>query len=180
MQYNHVTRFSDNVDLWIIKIKSLWSFVHVVHRDQVNRTRNTWISSENVWKVCLFYSQNNKIFWWSNVRDTFSELKVCGLSSWFWFWDADHWLGRQALQITWQYSNIYNKTYLIIPFSMNTSASNIWSSLTTVPPLMSRRSFFACNGSYTKKPLFILFHKYYFKIIKKTSWAQNNNTIGIQ
>ena len=24
-----------------------------------------------MWKVCLFYSQINKIFWWSNKADTF-------------------------------------------------------------------------------------------------------------
>ena len=39
--------------------------------------------SENMWKVCLFYSQNNKIVWLSNMADTFLEkftrcAKVCG------------------------------------------------------------------------------------------------------
>ena len=39
--------------------------------------------SENVWKVCLVYSQNNKIIWLSNMTDTFSEkftrcAEVCG------------------------------------------------------------------------------------------------------
>ena len=28
------------IDLWVIKIKSLWSFAHVVYRDQVNWARN--------------------------------------------------------------------------------------------------------------------------------------------
>ena len=37
----HMIRFSDLVDLWVIMIKSLWSFAHVVRRDQVNRSRNT-------------------------------------------------------------------------------------------------------------------------------------------
>ena len=37
--YYHVTGFSDLADLWVIN-KSLRSFVHVVHPDHVNRTRN--------------------------------------------------------------------------------------------------------------------------------------------
>ena len=35
----HVIWFSDLADLWVIKIKSLWSFARVVHRDHVNRAR---------------------------------------------------------------------------------------------------------------------------------------------
>ena len=40
--------------------------------------------SKNMWKVCLFYSQNNKTVWLSNMADTFLEkftrcAKVCGL-----------------------------------------------------------------------------------------------------
>ena len=39
-------------------------------------------SSENVWKVCLFYSQNNKSLWLSNMADTLTRCaKVCGLFS---------------------------------------------------------------------------------------------------
>ena len=37
----HVIWFSDLVDLWVITIKSLWSFAHVVRWDHVNRARNT-------------------------------------------------------------------------------------------------------------------------------------------
>ena len=33
-------RISNFVDLWVIKIKTLWSFAHAVHWDQVNRARN--------------------------------------------------------------------------------------------------------------------------------------------
>ena len=35
----HAIWFSDLADLWVIKIKSLWSFARVVHRDHVNRAR---------------------------------------------------------------------------------------------------------------------------------------------
>ena len=33
--------FSDLVDLWVIKMKSPWSFAHVIRREHVNRARNT-------------------------------------------------------------------------------------------------------------------------------------------
>ena len=37
----HLIRFSDLVELWVIKIiKRLWSFARVVRRDHVNRARN--------------------------------------------------------------------------------------------------------------------------------------------
>ena len=76
---HHVTECSDLVDLWVIKIKkSLWSFAHLVLRLQMNRSR-----SENMWKVCLFYSQL-KIVWLLNMADIslgkFARCaKVCGL-----------------------------------------------------------------------------------------------------
>ena len=35
-----VIGFYDPVDLWVIKIKSPWSFAKVVRRDRVNRARN--------------------------------------------------------------------------------------------------------------------------------------------
>ena len=51
----------------------------ISHEQRTKRRR----SSENMWKVCLFYSQNNKIVWLSNVADTFWGkftrcAKVCG------------------------------------------------------------------------------------------------------
>ena len=72
------------VDLWVIKIKSLWSFAHVVRRDHVNRTRKRRSRSENMGKVCLSYSQNIKILLLSNMATTlFAKFtrcaKVCGL-----------------------------------------------------------------------------------------------------
>ena len=38
--------------------------------EQITKRRSR---SENVWKVCLFYSHNNKILWLSNIADTFNE-----------------------------------------------------------------------------------------------------------
>ena len=59
-------------------------------------------SSENMLKVCLFYSQNNKILWLSNMADKFvweiHEVRR-GLWAWLCFSGAD-WLGEQTL-ITW-------------------------------------------------------------------------------
>ena len=60
----HVTGFSDLVDLWVIKIKSPWSFAHVVRRDHVNRTTRREHTKG------LFRSQK-KIVWLSNMADIF-------------------------------------------------------------------------------------------------------------
>ena len=100
----HVVGFSHLVELWVIKIKSPWFFAHVVRPDHVNSTKLK-SSSENMRKVCLFYSQNNIIVWLSNMADTFLEkftryAKVHGLFSWLHFSGAD-WLCRQM--ITWWY-----------------------------------------------------------------------------
>ena len=77
-QTNHAIEVSDLFDLWVIKIKSLWSFAHVVRRDHVNRARNA-DHAASMWKVCLFYSQNNKIVWLSNMADTifYKSQEVC-------------------------------------------------------------------------------------------------------
>ena len=40
-------------------------------REQSTKRRSR---SENIWKVCLFYSQNNKIVWLSNMADIFGEF----------------------------------------------------------------------------------------------------------
>ena len=34
-----VIRYSDPIDLWVMNIKSLWSFAHVIRRDHVNGAR---------------------------------------------------------------------------------------------------------------------------------------------
>ena len=82
-------RFSDQlIDLCVIKIKKArWSFVHTVHRVQVNRAQN----ADHAVRVC--YSLFIMILWLSNVEDMLSEkfksdAKVCGLSG--------CWLAKQA------------------------------------------------------------------------------------
>ena len=77
---------------------------HRTWRPREQSTKRT-SRSENMWKVCLFYSQNYQIEWLSNVADTFFEkfkkcTKACGsLFSWLCFMDAD-WLWRKT-PITW-------------------------------------------------------------------------------
>ena len=63
-------RISDLVDLWVIKIKK--PMILCAHSTSRSREQNTKrrSSSENTWKVCLFYSQNNKIVWLSNMANT--------------------------------------------------------------------------------------------------------------
>ena len=69
--YGLVIGFFDHVDLWVIKMKSPWSFGHVVCRFASEQSAKHRSLSEDMWKVCLFYSQNNKIVWFSNMADTF-------------------------------------------------------------------------------------------------------------
>ena len=119
----HMIGFSDLVDFWVMKVKKkpMILCARSMSRSREQRTKCR-SSSENTWKVCLFYSQNNKVVWLSNMTDTFFEkfailfprasslprqrgwkfarfAKVCGLFSWLCFWDAD-WLGEQ-IPITW-------------------------------------------------------------------------------
>ena len=83
--YNHVIGFSDLVDLWVIKIRKpmiLCARRMSRSREQSKKRRSR---SENMRKVCLFYSHNNKIVWLSNMTDAFFLekftrcAKVCGL-----------------------------------------------------------------------------------------------------
>ena len=61
--------FPGLVDLWVIKIKRpmiLCARNTSRSREQSKKRRSR---SENMRKVCLFYSQNNKILWLSNNAD---------------------------------------------------------------------------------------------------------------
>ena len=64
--------------------------------------------SENMRKVCLFYSQNNKIVWLSNMgrhiflRNSWGAQRFVGFFSWLCFSVTD-WLGRQIWwKIKWR------------------------------------------------------------------------------
>ena len=57
--------------------------------------------SESMQKVCLFYSQNNKIVWLSNVADIFGKMYEVRKGLWDFLIVLSDWLGRQTL-ITWQ------------------------------------------------------------------------------
>ena len=104
--------FSDLNDLWVSKIKkpmilctssmSRWCEQSTKHRR----------SSENMWKVCLCYSQNNKILWLSNTSNTFDgeihavRKSMLAFYSWLCYTGSD-WLSRQT-PITWT-RNVYWK-----------------------------------------------------------------------
>ena len=80
----HTIAFSDLVDLWVIKMKKpmiLCARSTSRSREQSTKRRSR---SENMWMVCYFYGQNNKIAWLSNMADRSLEkftrcTKVCGL-----------------------------------------------------------------------------------------------------
>ena len=100
LQWESWFGISDLVDLWVIKIKK--SMILCARSTSRSREQNTKrrSRSENMWKVCLFYSHNKKIAWLSNVADTCFEkftkrAKVCGLFFLFLFLGAD-WLDRET------------------------------------------------------------------------------------
>ena len=64
--------FSDLVDLWVIKIKKPM-ILCARSKESRSRERSTKrrSRSESMRKVCLSYSQKNKIVGLSNVTDTF-------------------------------------------------------------------------------------------------------------
>ena len=56
---------------YTVLLRCLWSFAHVVHRDQMNRARNIDHAARTCQRFSLFYSQNNKIVWLSNMAEHF-------------------------------------------------------------------------------------------------------------
>ena len=77
---SHTIGFPDLADLWAVKIKKKPMILSA--RCTSRRSR-----CEKMRKVCLFFSQNNKIVWLSNMADTFLEkftrcAKGCGFFSW--------------------------------------------------------------------------------------------------
>ena len=68
---HHMIGFSDLVDLWVIGTKK--PMILCARSTSRSREQNTKrrSSSENMWKVCLFYSHNNKMVWLSNMAGTF-------------------------------------------------------------------------------------------------------------
>ena len=73
--------FFDLVDLWVIKIKSLWSFAHVVRRDHVNRARNA--DTQREYAKGLFYSQDYMII--KHGRHIFWEINEVRKGMWDFF-----------------------------------------------------------------------------------------------
>ena len=68
-------------------------------RSSEQSTKHRWCS-ENMWKVCPFFDQNNKIVWLSNMADTYEKLKRCAKVSVFFFFYLivrfGFWLAGQA------------------------------------------------------------------------------------
>ena len=93
---------SDRFDLRVIRPMILCAHSTSRSREQSTKGR---LKNENMWKVCLFYSENKKILWVSNMADTFLFWEIhegrqgYGLFSWMCFL-GDNWLGRQT-PITW-------------------------------------------------------------------------------
>ena len=94
---SHVIGFSDLVDLWVIKIK----------KPMILCAFGTWrpstkyrSHSENMQKVCLFFSQNNEFYDYQTWETFFLDIYDVRKGLWAFFLDCADWLGRQTL-ITW-------------------------------------------------------------------------------
>ena len=76
--------FSDHVDLWVIKIKSLWSIARLVRRDHVSRARNADHAARtnemfaySIVKITRFYDYQT---WLTHFFEKCTRCaKVCGL-----------------------------------------------------------------------------------------------------
>ena len=95
--------------------------------------------SENMWKVCLCYSQNNKLVWLSNMADTvFSQAKVCGLCfPWLCLLGAD-WLHGQS-----------NSDHMDVSMALLIYKTNMWA-------LITSNIWYTSNGQGENK--FLLVH----------------------
>ena len=82
---DHVIGFYDPVDLWVIKIKYLWSFARVVRPDHVNRARKVDYAARTcerfvhcITKITRLYDYQT----WQTYFEKFTRCaKVCGLFS---------------------------------------------------------------------------------------------------
>ena len=163
MGLDHVTRFSDLVDLWVIKIKkSQWSFAHVVHRDQVNRARNTDDAARTcerfVYSTVKITRLHDYQTWQTHFsRNSRGAQRFVGFFSWLCVSDAD-WLDRRT-QITWNggYKNSTKKRWVLVSslcFSFRqyaafiSSSQTLWLTLWDVP---SKLSFLYADLPHTVK-----------------------------
>ena len=119
--------------------------MHAIRRDQLSEQSTKYRSrSENVRKVCLFYRQNNKIVWLSNMADTFFEkfarcAKVCGL--FFLIVLFECWLAEQAnsghmVLLMWLFNKYNNKNN-----KNNKNALVAWSFVTLFSLIQLKSSF---------------------------------------
>ena len=142
----HVIGSSDLVDLWVIKIKSLWSFAHVVRRDHVNRARNADHAARtcerfvySIVKITRLYDyQTWQTRFWRNLLELFS---------WLCFSDAD-WLRRQTpitwLKLEWKSSQLWwgvNLVYIVGVCTFFTSP-NAWNLLSYHPGVLIYSTLF--------------------------------------
>ena len=90
-QYIHVIRFSDLVDLWVIKVKCLWSFARVMRRNHLN---STW---DHAARTC-------ERFMYSVVKIT----RSCYYQTWsIHFFEKLEWFTQNCSQYIYVYIYIY-------------------------------------------------------------------------
>ena len=122
------------VDLWVIKIKTpMILCAHSTSRlgEQSVEHRSC---SKNMLNVCLFYGQNNKIVWLSNIADEeFTRCaKVCGL--FFFIMLFRCWLAGQAnfdhmVQVVWDHAGAARIIYFsntCFPRLLNRDVRTFW------------------------------------------------------
>ena len=76
---NHMIGLTNLLDSWVIKIKSLWAFAHVVRRDHVNSTRN----AAQAVRTCDRFVKISRVDYQTWPTHLFEKctrcVKVCGL-----------------------------------------------------------------------------------------------------
>ena len=90
---------SDLVDLWVIKIKSPWSFSRVVRQNQVNRARTADHTARTCERFVPYITKITRSYdcqTWQTFFEKFTKCpKVCGLFSSIVFYGC--WLAGQAI-----------------------------------------------------------------------------------
>ena len=97
--------------LWVIKKKKAMILCARSKSRSSEQSTNRRSLSENMGKVCLFYSQNNRIFWLSNMADIFlrnSQVAQRFVDFFFVIALFGRWLAGQTNSISWLV--LYNTT----------------------------------------------------------------------
>ena len=119
----HVIGFFNLIDLWVIKIREPMILCTCSTSRSSKHSTEHRSKNENMRKFCLYYSQNNKIVWLSNMETHFLEkftrcTKVCGL----FILDCAFWASKlwsHGYELTWNEHMRVSSTLIMPPALSN-------------------------------------------------------------